>query len=74
LIGNFSLTLFPYFIIKVGIGNNIMPKAARIVHPHPYPIALKISPPKRGNTAPTRDRNRTPAAIADAAYLVNASM
>ena len=61
-------------MIKVGIGNNIIPKHARIVHPHPYPIALNISPPKRGKTAPTRDRKRTPAAIADAAYVVNASM
>jgi hypothetical protein len=51
-----------------------MPAPARTVHPHPYPNFTYISPPNKGNAAPTKDRNNVPAAIADAAYLVNASM
>jgi hypothetical protein len=74
LTGNRSLTLCPYFIIKYGIGINNTPAPASIVHPHPYPIAEYIPSPNRGNTAPTKDRNNAPAAIADAAYRVKASI
>jgi hypothetical protein len=56
----------------MGINRTLAP--ARIVKPHPYPTAAYKSLPNNGNVAPTRDRNRAPAAIADAAYLVNASM
>jgi hypothetical protein len=74
LTGNLSLTCLPYFIINIGIGINKIATPARMVHPHPYPTAAYISPPNNGNVAPTIARKSAPAAIADAAYLVNASM
>ena len=53
-----------------------MPKAMKAsrLFPHPSPNLLYISNPQRGSKAPKMERRTVFAAIADAAWIVNASM
>jgi len=54
----------------------IMPKAMKAsrLFPHPSPNLSYILNPQRGSKAPKMERRTVFAAIADAAWIVNASM
>ena len=68
LIGNLSLTFFPYLNNSAGTGINAIAMNPNILFPQFRPSVSYIEGPASGSKAPKRHRRHVIPAIADAAY------